>query len=152
MSEAAEVLDVLVSTKEAAHDAARRAYRFAQQAIANGKAAHIVAHEHEGNRTLAQNRYYWGVVLNEISEQAQIEGQRWTVDAWHELFKRTHLGYEIKVVQVAGRKRRVTIRRLRSTAGLKVKTMGAYIEKVTAFAVTDLGVRFSVDRWQDYQK
>lgn len=150
MSEA-ETLDVLVATKEAAHEAARRAYLFAQQVIANGKAAHIVAHEHEDDRTLTQNRYYWGVVLKEISEQAQIEGQRWTVDAWHELFKRTQLGYEIKRVKVAGRKRAVTIRRLKSTRDLKVKPMGVYLDKVQAFAVTDLGVRFSVDRWQEFQ-
>ena len=146
-----EVLDMLVSTKEGAHAAATRAYQFAQQIIANGKAARVTTQEQEDDRTLQQNRYYWGVVLREISEQAQIEGQRWTVDAWHELFKRQFLGYEIKRVRVAGRKSPVVIRRLKSTAKQKVKPMSVYLDKVIAFAVTDLSVQFSCDNWQEYR-
>lgn len=146
-----EVLDCIVRTREEAHVAATQAYAALQAVLANGKAGRIVASEHEDDRSLLQNRFYWGVVLREISEQASIGGQRWTVDAWHELGKRQFLGCEIVKVRVAGKKRPVVIRRLRSTTKLKVKAMAAYLEQFQAFAVNDLGVVFSVDRWDEYR-
>lgn len=146
-----EVLDRIVRTREAAHEAASVAYAHAKAIIDNGKPARIVATEHENDRSLQQNRYYWAACLREISEQATINGQRYTADAWHELFRRQFLGYEIELVRVAGRKRPVVNRRLKSTAKLKVKPFGEYLDKVQAFAATDLGVRFSVAAWQEYQ-
>lgn len=115
------------------------------QIIAAGRPVQIVAREDEDDRTVRANRYYWGVVLKEISEQACIEGQRWAADAWHELFKRQFLGFEIKKTRVAGKRRPVVVRRLKSTTGLSIKKFTKYLEKVQAFAVTDLGVRFSTD-------
>jgi hypothetical protein len=98
-----DVLDRVVVCREDAHDAARMAYLLAQLAIENGRMARITAREYEEDRSLKQNRYYWGVVLPEISEQARSEGQRYTVDAWHELFKRQFLGYSVERYRVAGR-------------------------------------------------
>lgn len=146
----AEVLDRIVATREAAHEAASQAYALAKATIDNGKPVRIVAQEFEQDRSLQQNRYYWGVVLPEISAQASINGQRWTVEAWHELGKRQFLGYEIVKVQVAGKRRPVIYRRLRSTAKLKVRPFGKYLDEFQAFAATELGVQFSVGRWQDY--
>lgn len=146
-----EVLDRIVKTREDAHRAVTQAYANAQAILLNGKPARIVCEEHEDDRTIQQNRFYWGPCLREIAEQAVIEGQRWTAEAWHELFKRMFLGYEIKKTRVAGKKRPVVIRRLKSTTGLKVKAMGIYLDKLQAFASTDLSVRFSVQKWQDYQ-
>jgi hypothetical protein len=96
----------------------------------------------ENDRSLRQNRFYWGVVLKQIADQAP---GKWTVDAWHEAFKRTVLGYEIVKVSVAGRKRPTVYRRLRSTTGLKVKPMSDYLDQVMATAATDLGVVFDID-------
>lgn len=146
----AVVLDRIVATREAAHEAAMLAYRQAQAIIANGQRARITAAEQEDDRSLQANRYYWAVCLREISEQATIGGQRYTVDAWHELFKRQFLGYEVVKVRVAGKKRPTIIRRLRSTTRLKVKAFGKYLDEVQAFAATDLGVHFSIGHWQDY--
>lgn len=146
-----EVLDRVVTTREAAYDAAKQAYQLARATIENGRPVRIVAQEHEEDRTLQQNRYYWGAVLREISEQAQICGQRWTVDAWHELFKRQFLGYRIEKAIVAGRKRPVIYRKLKSTTDLGVRAFGKYLDEIQAFAATDLGVEFSVLRWQEYQ-
>lgn len=145
-----EALDLIVTTKQAAHEAATLAYQHAQALILDGKRVRIVAQEQEDDRSLRQNAFYWGVVLPEISEQAQINGQRFTVDAYHELFKRQFLGFEVKKVTVAGRKRKTIIRRLRSTTKLKVRAMSEYLEKVQAFAATELGVRFSVQSWEGY--
>ncbi|MDI4633312.1 recombination protein NinB [Pelomonas sp. V22] len=145
-----EVLERVVSDRKAAHEAASACYQRAQQLILAGKPVKLTCQEFEFDRTAQANRYYWGVVLKEISEQARVAGQRYTAEAWHELFKRQHLGYEIKKQTVAGRKRKTVIRRLRSTSDLKVKAFAAYLEQVMAFAATDLGVRFSMLEWQEY--
>lgn len=147
-----DVLDRVVTSREAAHEAARQAYANAQAIVLNGRPARIVCQEHEDDRSLQQNRFYWGVVLKEISEQARIGGQRWASEAWHELGKRQFLGYEVVKVQVAGRKKPTVYRRLRSTTSLGVRAMSKYLEQVMAFAVTDLGVQFSETRWQDYRE
>lgn len=141
----------IVKTREAAHTAAKHAYAHARSIIDNGRPARIEAVEHEDDRSLKQNRFYWGPCLREISAQAEIEGQRWTAEAWHELFRRQFLGYEIEKVHVAGRKRPVINRRLRSTAKLKVRAFGKYLDEIQAFAATELGVEFSVLHWQDYE-
>lgn len=90
-----------------------------------------------------QRRFYWGVVLKQISEQAP---GGWTPDAWHEAMKRVELGYEIKQVKVAGRKRTTTIRRLKSTTDLTSKQMSEYIERVIAAATQAYGVVFDFDQ------
>lgn len=145
-----EVLERVVSDRKAAHEAASACYQRAQQLIMAGNPVKLTCQEFEFDRTAQANRYYWGVVLKEISEQARVNGQRYTAEAWHELGKRQFLGYEIKKQTVAGRKRKTVIRRLRSTSDLKVKAFAAYLEQFMAFAATELGVRFSVLEWQEY--
>lgn len=96
----------------------------------------------EDDRSVQQNRFYWGVVLKSISEQARIGGQKYSADAWHELMKREFLPRRVKKTTVAGRRKKVVSVSIGSTAGLKVKAMAGYLEKVQAFAVSDLGVQF----------
>lgn len=121
------------------------------------KAATFAGHEmvlklgpKEDNRTVQQNRYYWGVVLACISEQASINGVSYTSDAWHELFKRQFLGYEIKKCKVAGKRKTLVQRRLKSTSGLAVRTMSKYLDKVQAFAATELDVQFPAPNWMEW--
>ena len=140
----------IVASREQAHEAATALYAQAKAILEIGRKARLSCELQDDDRSLQQNRYYWGVVLAEIAEQACINGQRWSAEAWHELGKRMFLGYEIKKITVAGRRRKQVIRRLRSTARLKVKPMSVYLEKVQAFACTDLGVRFSCPNWQEY--
>jgi len=52
---------------------------------------------------------------------------------------------------VVGRKRKVVRKELRSTTRLSVKRMSEYLDKVMAFAVTDLGVVFSETKWERYR-
>lgn len=101
--------------------------------------------EEEDDRSLRQNRFLWGVVYRQISERAQVNGQRYTAEAWHELFKRQFLGFEVIKAPVAGRKRTTVYRRLRSTTGLTVKQMSEYLDQVIAFASTDLGLTLELD-------
>jgi hypothetical protein len=104
----------------------------------------------EDDRSLQQNRFYWGAVLKDISQQAAILGVSYMPEAWHELFRRKFLGYEIEKIQVAGSKRKQVIRRLRSTSKLKVRAMSKYLDQVQAYAATELGVQFSVPNWVEY--
>lgn len=71
----------------------------------------------------------------------------WAVLCWSRSrgreFKCENRRYEMQKVPVAGSKRKRVIRRLRSTARLKVRPWHGYMDQVMAFAVTDLGVEFS---------
>lgn len=143
-------VDCIARTREQAHEAVMRGYALAKALLADGKPVQICVGEDESDRSVQQNRFYWGPCLSEISEQARVGGQRYTTEAWHELFKRQFLGFEIEKVHVAGRKRPTVIRRLRSTAALSVRQMSEYLDKLQAFAATDLGVQFSVRNWQEH--
>lgn len=95
--------------------------------------------------TLKQHRFYRGPVLGQIAKQGRQDGRVWEQKAWHGLFKRVLLGYEVVREQVAGRARPTVYRRLRSTADLSVKQMSEYIDEVIALATTELHVEFEFD-------
>jgi|SRR6185369_6246720 len=135
-------MEALVTDKESAHRAAGYAYREAQDIIARGKRAVIKANEYEDDRSLQQNRFYFGVVLKAISEQASVNRQRYTTEAWHIYCREQFLGYVFESILLPGRKRKTTKKVLRSTTDLTVKQFAEYVEKITAHATTDLGVRF----------
>ena len=102
-------------------------------------------------KTVQQGRFLWGVVYSEIAHQATIGGVRYTSDAWHEFFKREYLPRRKTKTLVAGRKRPVISTSLGTTKGLKIKPMSKYIERVIAYAVTELGVHFSSTDWTQYR-
>jgi hypothetical protein len=105
----------------------------------------------EDDRTLVQNRFYWSAAcLGAIAEQAKVAGIGYEAEAWHNLFKRKFLGYEIKKEKVAGSKRVKVIRRLRSTTDLKVRAMNVYLEQVQAYATTELSVTFDGQDWREW--
>jgi len=100
-------------------------------------------------KTAQQGRYYWGVVLAEISEQARIGGVQYTDEAWHELMKRMHLPRRTLKTIVAGKKRPVVYTVIGSTKGLGVRKMSAFIERVLAYGAVDQGVMFSCLKWEN---
>lgn len=105
----------------------------------------------EDSKTVQQGRFLWGVVYKEMSEQAQIGGQKYSQQAWHELCKRQFLPRRKTVTRVAGRRRQVISTTIGTTKGLGIRKMSAYIEAVLAFGSVDLGVKFSVLRWEEYR-
>ena len=119
--------------------------------IDQGKRVKVVASELEDERSLKQNAFYWAACLKDISEQASIGGQKWSADAWHELMKRQHLPRVVKKSKVAGKSRPVVSVSLGTTTGLSVRKMSNYLEKVQAFAATELGVTFTVAKWESYR-
>lgn len=90
-----------------------------------------------------QRAYLHGVVLAEIAQQAVVDGRRWPMAVWKEHFRREFLGHRVVTVinPMTGRKSR---RRERiSTEDLGVRRMAEYIDRIIAFAATDLGVTVS---------
>lgn len=118
------------------------------------KAGHRLAVEirlAEDAKTDQQRKYYHGVILKEIAEQAKANGQKFPLAIWKEHFRGEYLGFKTVsfINPLTGRKSR---RRVRiSTEGLGVRAYNQLIERVTAFAVTELGVEFSCPRWEQYQ-
>ncbi|OUM00565.1 recombination protein NinB [Variovorax sp. JS1663] len=124
---------------------------WAKEQLQLGRKLVLKADELEDDKSDRQRRYYHGVVLAEIAEQARANGQKFPLKVWKEHFRETYLGsrWETRTDPMTGNKKRRKVRI--STEDLGVKKYSELIEKVTAFAVTELGVRFSVSRWQDYQ-
>jgi hypothetical protein len=141
----------VVSSPEQAHAMANQLYQNdLKPAAADGVIMRVDVQEWDDDRSLQQNRFYWGPCLKEISEQARVAGVQYTDEAWHEFFKRQFLGFEIEKVKVAGRRKTTIIRRLKSTRKLGVRAFSKYLDQVQAYATTELGVQFSVLRWEDF--
>lgn len=101
----------------------------------------------EDAKTDAQRRYYHGAILAQIAQKATVNGQKFPLAVWKEHFRAEYLGFKTvtSINPMTGKKSR---RRVRiSTEDLGVKKYNELIERVTAFAVTDLGVEF--DAWTD---
>ncbi|SEJ99831.1 NinB protein [Achromobacter sp. NFACC18-2] len=107
----------------------------------------VVIRERAKPRRMSQNALMWAGPLNDIAEQAWVNGKRFTAEAWHEHFKREFLpeqfdpdlcleGY-VKW-QITPRGDRVLVG---STTGLTVKGMAQYLTQIEA-AGAELGVEF----------
>ena len=102
----------------------------------------------EDAKTDRQRRYYHGVVLKQIAQFAAPGGQRFDLATWKEHFRAEFLGFKTVsyVNPLTGKKSR---RRVRiSTEDLGVRAYNQLIEKVTAYAATELGVPFQ-NEWID---
>lgn len=100
-------------------------------------------------KTDRQRRYYHGVILKSIAQQAKVNGQKYELETWKEYFRAKYLGFKVETTKnpITGKKVR---RRVRvSTEDLGVKGYNELIERVTAEAATDLGVEFPADRLID---
>lgn len=96
----------------------------------------------EDCKTDKQRRYLHGYVLMTIARQAKVNGQQFDMRTWKEHFRAEFLGFKAVTTKnpMTGKKIR---RRVRvSTEDLGVKGYGEYIDRVTAFAATELAVEF----------
>lgn len=148
-----EPVDTTVKTAEGARNVAVLVLRQARLMIADGKRVRMRCHEAKDTRSIRQNQFLWAGVYSEISLQATICGERWIAEAWHELAKRMFLGYRYeRAPGIAGVSGDRVVRVLRSTTELSVKEMSEYIEKVLAYGVTDLGVKFQTMDWNEWER
>ena len=109
----------------------------------------VVIQKHVKKRTGGQNRYQWKAILGDISRQVRIDGKGFTPAVWHEHLK------ELFLPDVASDELTVptyikwqempdgTLKMVGSTTKLTTKGMSVYFEKLYAYAVTELDVRFS---------
>jgi len=96
----------------------------------------------EDSKTDAQRRYYHKAILTQIADQVATNGQKFPMPVWKEYFREKYLGFKTKTVTDPVTGKNSTRRMRTSTEGLGVKAYTLLIEQVTAFAVTELGVRF----------
>ena len=106
---------------------------------------------HEDAKTDRQRAYYHAVVLTQIAKQARPNGQSHEMHVWKEHFRKTFLGFKTVTFlnPITGKKSRCRVRI--STEDLGVRGYSMLIEKVTAFAVMELDVRFPVT-WGEYER
>lgn len=97
----------------------------------------------EDDITQRQRAYLHAVVLTEIAQYARPGDQQFPMKVWKEHFRAEFLGFKVvtSINPLTGRKHR---RRQRiSTEDLGIKAMAEYIDRVIAYAATELGVEVS---------
>ena len=102
-----------------------------------GEPLRIIVTAEERQRNAAQNRFYWGAVLKQITEQAWVNGRQFDKDTWHEYFARAY-GVCEEMTLPDGE---IIVRR-KSTAAMSVGEFSAYLEQIQAHAAAELGVEF----------
>jgi len=94
----------------------------------------ITVTEWKNKRSVEQNKRLWKI-LNEIAESAWVNGDQYSADAWHEMFKRKFIGQEeLPDGGILGI----------STTTLNVSEFGDYMTKIEAYAATELGLEIMV--------
>ena len=120
---------------------------------AAGQLVEATFRTHEDAKTDRQRAYYHGVVLKSIAQQARPNGEQHALAVWKEYFRAEYLGHKTVTTKnpMTGKKSR---RRVRvSTEDLGVKGYSQLIDRVSAFAATELGVTFpaSFHQWEGMQ-
>lgn len=134
---------VVCFDRKQAHMACMEAYRHAQALLDQSENVLVIckpAHEPIGIR---QRRFFHGVVLRQIKDQARVDGQRYTATAWKEFFRIEFIPEKWEMQQLPGQKKPVPVRKRASTESLGVKAYSEFIEQVIHYAVTELGVEFN---------
>ena len=85
-------------------------------------------------RSLQALRFYWAVVLRDVSEQIVLDGRRYSKDVWHEQFKREFIGVvELPNGQAYGI----------SSGTLNSTEFSIFVTQVQAWAQMQHGVEFT---------
>ena len=87
-----------------------------------------------------QRAYLHAVVLAEIALYARPGGQQFPMKVWKEHFRKEWLGFKTatNINPITGRKHRTRVRV--STEDLGITAMAEYIDRIMAYAATELGV------------
>ena len=102
----------------------------AQAMAKEGRPLAVHVTEHKAKRNVQQNRLYWAL-LREISEQAWIDGRRFSSEAWHAYFAGQYIGMED---MPGGGQTPI------STTSLSVHEFADYVTRIQAYAATELGI------------
>lgn len=104
----------------------------------NGEPLRVIVTAEERQRNAAQNRFYWGAVLKQVSESAWVDGKQYDKDTWHEFFSR-RFGICEEVTLPDGE---IVVRR-QSTTRMSVGAFTEYLDAVQSYATSELGVELS---------
>ena len=88
-------------------------------------------------RSTQQNKRYWAL-LGEIAAAAEINGQRFSTETWHHFLKQKFIGLE-DVVLPDGQ----VIHQPISSTKLSTAEFNSYMERIEAYAASELGVEFA---------
>lgn len=99
---------------------------------ADGRPLVAEVSEYQQKRSSDQNRLYWSV-LAEIAEAAEIEGKRFSREAWHEHFRSEYLPKQESPSGLVAM----------STTQLTKQEFADYVTRIQAFATQTLGVEFA---------
>jgi hypothetical protein len=116
---------------------------WAKEQLQQGRPLVLEAKLLDDDITARQRGYLHAVVLTEIALYARPGGVRHDMKTWKEYFRSEFLGFDLvtSVNPLTGRKVRRRVRK--STEDLGVRGMADYIDRVCAFAATELGVTVS---------
>lgn len=91
----------------------------------------------EKKRTMEQNRFYWKARMEYLAENAWVQGQQFTKEAWHE-YLADKFAPRIELRLPNGEIKSVRM----STTDMKVAEFSTYIMQIEAYAATTLGIEF----------
>ena len=137
------LMRVELHDEQQATAAMRSAWPWAKDQLRQGRALVAEYRLLDDAITNEQRGYLHAVVLTEIAQFARVGGRQYDMKTWKEHFRSEFLGFEVVtcINPFTGRKSR---RRVRiSTEDLGVRRLAEYIDRVIAFAATELGVTVS---------
>jgi hypothetical protein len=86
---------------------------------------------YQAKRSLQANARYWAL-LDDISEQAEIDGKRFSREAWHTYFREQYAPKEEGPAGLVAM----------STAQMNKETFANFVQRIEVYAVQALGVEF----------
>jgi len=144
----------IVRSREEAHRAAKDGYAQAQLLIELGKRVKVVVGEDEDDLTAKQRAFLHVAVLPQIAEQVVMpDGTRYVAKVWKEHLKDLFIPDKWDMVRLPfvrdrktgewrASKRKVPVKRRKSTEELSIRGYSDFIDRCIAHATTEWGVRF----------
>jgi len=131
-------------TRHAAHEAITRGYEHAKAMLDNGGSVLITVGPAIEPIGIQQRKFFHGPVLNQISEQVRVNGERFTTDIWKRHLKNVILEREPKyeMVKLPGAKRATPRRVYRETERLGVRAYSKFIDECIDYATLEWSVQF----------
>ena len=135
---------IVVTTREDLHSAITAGYTRGKALIADGKRVVVTVAEDEDALTTLQLRFFHGPVLSQLSEQATVDGRRYTREVWKRHLKNVILEREpvFKEMLLIGKTEPEPVRIWWSLRDMGVKRMSKFIDEVIAMAMTEWRVEF----------
>jgi hypothetical protein len=103
-------------------------------------------------RTNPQNSLAWAGMLNDFSQQVEIDGRKFLPESWHEVLKKNFLPEKFdQELTLPGYKKWEelpdgSMKLVGSTTKLTTKGFSEYMEACYAYGSQEFGVRFSTNR------